>query len=128
MDGDVPSIPFLCLMSPVGRTSDLSSGQGHKGTSEIPRAGSSNPESHLAGSSGIALGLLSSLSLKTWCPPNLCLLCGGQEGGPAIKVWKKKPGSLGFHLDPAPIELCFPSSSSRFPMVQRELQNRLWVS
>lgn len=64
MDGDVPSIPFLCLMSPVGRTSDLSSGQGHKGTSEIPRAGSSNPESHLAGSSGIALGLLSSLSLS----------------------------------------------------------------
>lgn len=62
MDRDVPSIPFLCLMSPVGRTSDLSSGQGHKGTSEIPRAGSSNPESHLAGSSGIALGLLSALS------------------------------------------------------------------
>lgn len=76
-EGPCPTYPLL--MSPVGRTSGLSPGQGHKGMSGNPY-----DTDHLAGPLGHSPGT-SKPSLKARCPPNMCLPHGGR--GTIWSLW-----------------------------------------
>lgn len=73
-EGPCPTYPLL--VSPVGRTSGLSLGQGQKGMSGDPHD-TDHPAVPLGHSPGTSMP-----SLKAICPPNMYLPCGvgGQSG------------------------------------------------
>lgn len=57
------------------------------------------------------------------CPP-----CEDQEGGPVNMVWKKRPASLSFALDPISIKLFLLFSASVSLSVKCELRTGSGVS
>lgn len=106
----VCSKPISLPHATCGKTSGLSSGQGHSGTSGTPKHGALTQQA--TWQAPWDRPGASELVLKAQCPLNMGLLCGGQESGPVTKVWKRKPRSLGLNPNRVSVKLSPLSSAS----------------